>query len=502
MNGFVPFVSSWLSMTKLDLNTLIDLEAQLQKDADAPIEELDARDEPIAGRIDANKLDGRALYLAWWDELRKQTYGERPTPGQHFGQWRDMAGAALGFFGLVFGFAAMWGYLAAVTSAGYPVNTVRLWAVFVGLQILLVLAWLLLIVVSRGRKTARLPLLGGLLGLLRAVQSLLPRFAQMLGGEAGARFGRLKHHYAKLSLWLISRLTQTFALAFNVGVLIGFVAAGYVSDPSFGWRSTLLEAQQVDAAARAIVWFYPDAAPTAQQVEATRFSSLDVRFVEGAEQMDGAEWSAWWLFVLASLLAYGVLPRVVTWGLSVWGVRRSLRRVKLDHEDFQLLRERLKRPGLAQRIADAEASGSDETIEGGDNFVVLRWSGVPGGDEAVKTQVRQRLGVNVQAIHRVGALDVNADEAAIQQAKTSGGGGGADVAVVVEGWEPPVGDYLDLLAKLRQAIGPNRQIVVLVAGADDQPPSPQALALWRSALHKLSDPRLRTAGLVRGEDRR
>jgi len=479
-------------MAKLDLATLIDLEAQLARDADRTPERLEDRDAAIAQEIQAAKLDGVPLYLAWWDALRKREYGDRPTPGQRIAALQEAVAVGLALGGVVLGFVSMWGYLVAVTASGWPVNVIHFVALFVGVQWLLLLLWLVLVL------PFQLPGARGVYLLLEAVEAWLPKLLHRIGGvvEHTRRVGRL---HARLRLWWISRVTQGFALALNLGFVLGFVAASVLSDPSFGWRSTLLDGEQVHQASRVLAlpwsWALPGAGVLESEVYETRFSSLDAdRFTMHAlPVVERPAWRVWWWFLCVALLVYGVGPRVATWLVSGWGVRRQLRRARLDHAAFAMLRDRLKRPG--RRAAVREERGylieADPVVE---ELALLRWSGA-GEDEAAAALSRERLGVRVVGVRRVGGMDVGEDDAALRWAAEQQ----RDVGVVVEGWEPPVAEYLDLLRKLRQTMGDARQIVVLVAGDAMGSPTVRQMTLWADALRMLRDPRLRAVALVRGE---
>src|SRR5690606_21870264 len=49
--------------------------------------------------------------------------------------------------------------------------------------------------------------------------------------------------YGPVRYWLLVQITQLFALALNVGFILAFIALALVSDPAFGWRSTLLDSE-------------------------------------------------------------------------------------------------------------------------------------------------------------------------------------------------------------------------------------------------------------------
>jgi hypothetical protein len=74
------------------------------------------------------------------------------------------------------------------------------------------------------------------------------------------------------------------------------------------------------------------------------------------------------------------------------------------------------------------------------------------------------------------------------------------VYVVVEAWEPPVGDHVDLLDKLRARGGARRPILVVLhgRGADGRPTAPELRhqRVWETAIRRRGDPHLFVAALV------
>jgi hypothetical protein len=211
-------------------------------------------------------------------------------------------------------------------------------------------------------------------------------------------------------------------------------------------------------------------------------------------------WAVWWPFLLASLLCYGVAPRSLLWG---WARLRSvalLRAVTLDHADVERVRARLLRPSVEGRALSADADTLPESRYPGDAPLlpsgacdVLCWSGVDLELDAVSERL-EALGVHARSVARVGvADDVGGDRVALaglRERETP-----APVVLIVEGWEPPAGDYLDFIAALRDVIGPGLPLVVAL-----QHPSgfvdPRLLQQWRTRLAQLADPRLRIEALT------
>lgn len=108
-------------------------------------------------------------------------------------------------------------------------------------------------------------------------------------------------------LWL--RLQQLWCL-FAIGILLAFLTLLLFSDLAFGWSSTLITDPLRIAQLLALIhwpWHYvwPAAVPSAELIEATRFVRI-------APQQTGAQDPGdWWAFLLAALLVWNLLPRLL-----------------------------------------------------------------------------------------------------------------------------------------------------------------------------------------------
>jgi hypothetical protein len=207
---------------------------------------------------------------------------------------------------------------------------------------------------------------------------------------------------------------------------------------------------------------------------------------------------------------YGLLPRLLTLLLAHWQVRRSLRRTGLDHHDFLKLAERVRRPLVETRATTAEAD-DEITVASGEPIVqltdidlgsrplpVLQWAGVDMNRQQIAQLVEARLGVAVGPVHTVGGLDHGQDEQSLRTLQN--GISAHHIVLLVEAWEPPVAEYVDLLTRLREILGSGSMIVVLLyhrdQGGSPVPPSAVDLEIWRRQLSTVGDPWLAVEPLV------
>ena len=503
------------------LAQLIDLEVQLRADAELPPEELHARDGAIGQRIQADTLDDRTATLRWLSELRS-----RGGPGTLAEQRRHQVSAGLVVVGAALGALSVGGWLA--TANRFPVNVVYFWPVFVGSQIALALGfWLALL---PGKVFALVPLLAGFHSLLRTLAGALPRLlARVLArlspstherfSDSLGELGQLDWLYGRLRFWLWVQMTQLFAVAFNIGALGAFVLIPSIDDPAFGWRSRLLDAHQIEAATAAIAtpWraIWPQALPTSEVVAATFYSSVATRYetdradAGAGDDRDAAErpWAAWWPFLFASMGCYGLAPRVLYLGIAALGVRRARAGVSFDRIEIRRLAERLRWPITQTAGIGDESSGAWPESENDRRIAAwprptraraLRWVGVDVEDEPLSRALLERFGARPSAVHPVGDVEGEGDAAAL--ATLSSADRDEAVYVIVESWEPPVGDQLDLLDAVRERAGRERPVLVVLHGRSEDgrsaPPEPRHQAIWQKAIARRGDPRLFVAALM------
>lgn len=497
----------------LSLGELIDAELQFAADraaSGAARRQLMRRDAQIAEQMDRGVTESGGQNLRGCDARRVRfwlgqiTPGRRETLGRQVDHHLEMAGVITVLVGLLIGAGLVWGWLAA--ESGRPVNVIHLWAATVGVQTLLLV--LLLVIALPAAWLSNVPGAAGVGLILRSIGSLVP----WLATRAAARLSpgrrqaleqglgemrRLESIYGRARLLITLRLTQMFAVAFNLGAIASLVAAVYVTDPAFGWRSRMLAPGEVHAISHAIAtpwsWAFAEAAPSRDEVELTQYTLLEQRFTEQPMAHDSPQWGAWWPFLLASLVGYGLLPRVVLLATVTWRLRAARRRIMRDHPDFQRLCQRLLNPTVQTQSDEAERPGArpsadedriSQPLPAGDAPChLLLWAGV---DDSHAAQLPGGGGGGVADVHHVGQLDAAHDASALQAVQ----GDEAPVVLIVQAWEPPVGDYVDFLQRLRAAAGPQRPITVMLFNQLDGEPAPpdvQDLRQWRSRLAVLGD---------------
>jgi hypothetical protein len=485
----------------MTLADLVDLEVQLARDRDEDPAALAERDR-LLPRAAPGDPPARAL-RRWLAALRAGQPAEL-WPGRRVAAAAGLLAGSLAVAGLALGWAAATALLRF--DGPHPVNVLDYLLAFAGAQVVL-LAALALSLLPPVRRAA-LPLLGGARALLG------PALARLAGAGLSPRrragWRALAHRlrtrralYARLEPRLLLRLTQAFAVAFQVGVLAATLRLVAFTDVPFAWSTTLaaVDAEAFARFARAVAapwaWLWPEAVPSPALVEATRYSRLEGAYLRAGpgRAADPALVGAWWPFLVAAVACYGLLPRLVTLGLAHAAARRVLARLPHDDAETAALARRLAAPAVETRAALPERPGpllpeaTQAALAAGapaGRAALVLWRDVPGGPEVARA-VAAAVGAPVGAVIAAGGREH--EEGAIDWARAA-----ADldpVAVLAEAWEAPDAGALRLLRGLRAALGPGRRLVVLLAEVDGRgahAPSGADVRLWRDGLARLEDP--------------
>ena len=507
------------------LAALIDLAILMRRDRDFDAQRLARRDAAIGTAIGASRLSD-ADTLAAWVKHRNGTEPDKkhqPTIGEQVVGLLLFTYLGLGIAGFFLGLTAM----ASALAFEKHTNVIPLWSILIGSQILLLALWMLAILPTRW--THHLP---GVQYLQHGVRfiGLVPTrlFFQLLRWcaplkshqlhEFSGEFQRSGSLYGNLARWVGMLLTQVFALTFNLGLLLAFLALSYGNDPTFGWRSTMLTSEQMHKIMETVAWpwsaVWPEAVPTLEVVSYVKDSSKEnVRHTLDPEQRikDVRMWASLWPFLLASLCFYGLLPRIGTLLVSLFQVHRHARPDPQHNLALRTLLSRLRRPRIVFE-SDNPANKAHDTLPGRDvptcdwsdtpPVGVFQWSGIDLNSKEVAQQLRDNFGVEIAFCARVGELDPQQDEIALGRltGHATGQTNAMRVVVLVESWESPDADYLDFLERLRQRVTSATEIAVVLCPAhrivgDDisghqESGLPNAEKIWRAFLNRSGDPNL------------
>ena len=465
----------------------------------------------------AGKSD-EELMLAWLGE-------ERPAGMTLGAMVRDVFRWALVAL-VAAGLTSGWGMAAGLLryDGSQPINVLLFLVALVGAQIILV-PFLLLAFVFRRRLRGSLRVVQGLIGVFmrwvirtQATQRATGRTAE----ELEAEWGRLQGSgtlYARVQPLLLLLLFQALGVAFNVAAIVTLVFLVAISDLTFAWSTTLqVEADQVHrwtqylSAPWASLW--SEARPSMELVETTRFIRLNGSYL-GVSENAGLTAGGWWPFLAASVFTYGLLPRLLALGAGAWLVRREMRLALKQNARVRALSERLRTPWVVigeerkrprdLRDSESEPENGVARVENVDDpqvvagsvgadlrFGVLYWAydEKPEGI-VVERLLKDSMAADIVFQEEAGHLD-KSGEASLRKLGEARKVGELDGAVVFfEPFEPPKTDALRFLRSVREAIGKEAPLLVLLGEFVDSglaPVSESDQETWGRAIAAEGDP--------------
>lgn len=163
---------------------------------------------------------------------------------------------------------------------------------------------------------AGLPLLGALGSLLGAWRGADRPWLFRLGQR------QIRWFPDRAARWWMLYVLQSLWCLLALGMLVGYGAMLLFTDLAFGWSSTVLTGEQGLSTLLRVVslpWqtFWPSAVPDAALLSDTRFQRI------APDQSLSDRAGDWWPFLLASLLAYNLIPRVLLASWARWQWRRA-----------------------------------------------------------------------------------------------------------------------------------------------------------------------------------
>jgi hypothetical protein len=466
----------------------VDVPLWLESEQLTPAVERARRDRAIARGLP--RRDAVRRVRAWWRRVPHDAAGGH---GARLDRLRTAVSVAMAAFG------AFTGVVVALAAFSYdgsqPVNVVRLLALLVGVQLVLLLFTLLL--------------LPGRVPGLRHVQDLLA--AANPGAWAAEVYGKLARTVpgmthlldrrapraaaVRFAKWQMLYWSQTAAVAFNVAALGAAIALVTFSDLAFGWSTTLeADAAEVARAVQRVAapWaaLLPSAVPSAELVEQSQFFRLE-RAAVPAES--ARELGAWWPFTILALVTYGLVPRLLLLAIAALRLRVATKALLIEDPRVTALLDRMASPEIETAAADHDtpppltigrAPVPAPPITG--QAPALIWeASLPAA--AVRDYARAHLGLDVTSITEAGGGELAADRAALDRLAANGP---QTLLVFTPAWEPPLLELNDFLAELRRRVGAAASIVVAPV-----PDGPRAVtdverAAWTRAVGRLADPKL------------
>ncbi len=489
------------------LAKLAALADQLESDEEQPRSELRRRDRKIGRELEHLRDHRLAQLAAWLERVRRS---ERDDVGKRAARALGIATVGLVFFGLASG------WLAAAAVFYYdgsrPVNVIHVLALFVGFQLLLLLLLAIVLLPEGGRE--RIP---GMASVQEALGMLSPgrllRFFSRFLPESyrhatASLFGRSSAHhllFGHVEKWVVVRSGQAFGVAFNLGALAGCLYLVVFTDLAFGWSTTLnVDAQHLQGITDALAWpwgpFVPQAKPSLELIEATRYFRWNPGVLSGGGSAGAGMMGGWWPFLILCLLLYGLMPRMLLLIVSQFRLNAALRRTMLHLPGVGPLFDRLNSQLVETQAVEPEsgavtASARIDRQRGrgelqGKAVSVIDWSDTGLRQEALLGWLDTTWGGSLVSLYPAGGGRTLEQDRQVLSSVTSDNSGA--VLLLVKGWEPPMAEFRDFLEELRRAAGRNRPLGVVPLGvgsmAELLSPAPEQQEVWAAAVEHLGDP--------------
>lgn len=480
------------------LGDLIDLSEVLDADLAMDLEERRQRDRSIGRKLEHYRNKPALQVRAWLHETSRSAVRKNGVQGARLYH-------ALCLVLLFAGLVAGWGLTSTVLyyDGRQPINIVNAVVVLVLPQILLLLVWMLTAI------PGRLPLfrnIGSALAFLNPGR-LVGHLAGLFAKKDNQGLDSLWHPdnaatLAPAARWLFSFWSQLFAFSFNIGILLSAFFLVSFSDLAFVWSTTLNisnEAFHQLLTTLSAPWsaFFPDAVPGAELVAKSRYYRMDEGSLAGVAAVPqlAIELGQWWPFLIAAVSCYGLLPRLLTLGISWYRFRHHLRRALCNLPGAPELLARMNSPLVSTLAAEPEhtfkmAAGRAATTSEAAYYAircpVIDWSGTcTGADEM--TGPLAAMGIEaLEFLHAGGRQTTDQDQelvASLCRRKLEG------VGILVKAWEPPMLDFLDFVRGIRRQCGQKKPVIVLLWGGQEGVTAPDR-ETWQLTLGQLGDPDL------------
>ena len=277
---------------------------------------------------------------------------------------------------LAFGLGAFVAFVAGIATAhtaltappGTPINFH--WALLglLGVETVVLVLWIAFALASRGGTAS--PSLGGFVFAVgRWLARLLHRDAVQV---AMVRAVAAVNAHGPIARWSFGTITHGLWLAFLTGALAMTLLSLSVKQVSFVWQTTILSEQSylpVTEALAALPKMVGFSTPTADDIRASRWT--------GHGTPPGRVSRAWAELLVASLILYGLVPRLLLFALCWFKRSRAIRsfRLDLDLPEYQRLRERLMPPVRDKRIVDDDEDPAGEEPAGLNASPVIDFDG-------------------------------------------------------------------------------------------------------------------------------
>jgi len=517
-------------MSKWTIPDLIDLEYFLSRGGRSEDASLRSRDrrifldavEPRIGKASGASWSfrGEALRI-WLDERKTRARAEQPQavfPGEIFRESLTLLRVIVAIVGIVSGATLAFSLLSYSGKAA--VNVTMYLGVLVFLQILtlFIMFRFFFFRTSLGSLRQHSLLYAGLSKALERIAERILRVAvagiegknrddlRVISGLLRGMYGL----YGQVLFWPFFAMVQVFGVMFNLGAVGATLVRVFTSDLAFGWQSTVqMSAQAIHTLVRilAIPWSWllgPYATPSLEQIEGSRMV-----LKEGLAPLATGNLVSWWPFLVAAVICYGLLPRVVLSLIATYGEKRALARIRFTHAGCEALLLRMTSPevstlGVPDAPPDSVRAASETETPAAAylsyiDTIVLAPEDIltPGIQGEIDRHLGRHLGWKPTRLLGISG-SVAKDRPAIEAAVRALPPDDCAVVLVQEAWLPPIAETLGLIRAIRACGNRAMPIALLLIGKPAPgvfltPVRPVDKAIWEKTLASLADPYLTIA---------
>ncbi len=529
----------------IDLEYFISIDDEIESRTD--IESLVSRDRKIFGQYQSDANSKKDLLLFWLGQRKQQFFKDTDNntapllPGSVFSSFYTIMVYLMIILGGIAGLMTIYSFLAY--HGTHPINVMVFIALFVILQIVLVLGGLLVLVkrlisfkyVGKGYGTSAFVSLmsafvfNGIPQVLKKIKANI--FIRAVDSiEYLIKFNQgNKREFAPFLFWPFYILTSIFAFGFLAGALAGTFFKVVVSDMAFGWQSTLVTGSQTvynAVSAIAFPWsmLIPEgfAHPSFEQIEGSRIVLKD-----GIQALASQDLVSWWPFLCMGIICYALIPRGLLIICGMISQYYQLNRFDVERPRFNQLILRMQSPVLdidvsrvidqspGQGLPDQNLSGENrigqnaleretkakkESRSSGfelnnnitDNSACLLLSKTAYADETIKNlnqYVQASLFLDVKLTLLI-SFEYEKDLDAFDRIAASGIN---QVILVHEVWQPPIRGILFYIRQVKAALPEKIPLCVMLtqdSGQKDLSVDSDDInfKIWEAAISKLEDP--------------
>ncbi len=509
---------------------IIDLEYFLHQDSTAAPEELHTRDRSLyLKQVQNQTTDGgspapNTLIRLWLDARNRFEFSEanQRSPGCIFQDTLRLARKLLTFKGFVLGIFAG---LAFFTYTGTtPVNVFHFLLLFILPQIglLALLACVTIIRLTLPKKQFQpfyLSLFRKLIQRLTEIvhKKWLQNVPAQKRTSIHSAFGILKTRnkiYGSLFYWPFFGLAQLFGIGFNIGLLTVTLLKIVTNDLAFGWQSTVQFSGEtlshfVQYIALPWSWLIPGTSggyPSLAEIEGSR-----IILKEGIYHLTTANLIAWWPFLVLCLFTYGLLIRTSLYLLGSILERRAFKNIRFDTPACLSLVRRMQAPVVTTQapkehntrhtINEQKQQLEPDTapLHQAPQTILIPDDIFDQFAPAELGSILHKRGFYGGDIHRF-MRDYDTDQELLQILEKHDWQKNENLFILMEGWMPPLRDFLSLLENFRTLLPPNTIINLGLIGKPEKtlftPLHQRDLTVWTQKISSLSDPYLSVFPLV------